>query len=40
MHRHTYTYRPAPLSKAKEILIVVATLLVFASWGAMLAFYG
>jgi hypothetical protein len=40
MNKYTYTYKPAPLSKAKEVAIVVATILVFASWGVMLAFYG
>jgi hypothetical protein len=41
MHRHNYTPAQAPKpSKAIEALIVVATLLVFALWGAMLAYYG
>ena len=45
MHRHNYTPAQAPSeaykpSKVIEALIVVSTLLVFALWGAMLAYYG
>lgn len=40
---HKYSYIPAippKPSKAIEVLIVVTAILVFASWGAMLAYYG
>jgi hypothetical protein len=39
MHNHQYTYKPSAehVSKAQEIIIIIACLAVFALWGVLLA---
>ena len=38
MNKHQYTYTPTPKpSKAREIIITISCLAVFAFWGVLLA---